>query len=207
VQATDGNFYGMAELGGPVDKNGTYPTGTIFRLGPSGPPSIVIQPVSISASNGATASFSVLAVGSPPLAYQWQRNGTNLADTLGLFGVTSSLLTLTVTPGDAGSYDVIVTNAYGSVTSLVASLAVFGPNVPLLPIPVTFYAPPPEGGFWSLGFPTAVGQSYTVQRNSDLSTTNWVTYTNLIGDGLWVNFLFPPGSAPSAFFRALEPQN
>lgn len=208
VQASDGYFYGLANYGGPYDKvNNTYPTGTMFRLSPSGPPSIFIQPVSISSSNGATAGFSVLALGSPPLAYQWQRNGTNLSDTLGVFGVASSGLALTVTAGDAGNYDVIVTNAYGSVTSLVVWLTVLGPNVALLPIPVTLYAPPPEGGYWSLGFSTAVGQSYTIQRNPNLWTTNWITYTNFIGDGLWRDFLFPPASPPSEFFRVLEPPN
>ncbi|MGO8696185.1 MAG: choice-of-anchor tandem repeat GloVer-containing protein [Limisphaerales bacterium] len=205
VQATDGNFYGMANYGGPTTSSG-IPQGTIFRVSPGDePPWIVTQPVSISASNGTAASFAVQAAGTPPLAYQWQRNGTNLADSLGVFGVASSILSLTVAGDDAGSYDVIVSNAYGSVTSLVASLTVLGPNVPLVPIPVTIYAPPPEGGLWTLGFPTALGQSYTIQRNSDLSTTNWVTYTTLIGDGLWVNFEFPATSPPADFFRVLEP--
>ena len=62
-----------------------------------------------------------------------------------------------------------------------------------------------DTGAW--GFSTAVGQSYTIQRNPELWTTNWVTYTNFIGDGLWRNFLFPPASPPSDFFRVLEPPN
>jgi len=207
VQATDGNFYGMANYGGPTTSSG-IPQGTIFRLTPSAqPPWIVTQPVSISASNGTAASFTVQAGGTPPLACQWQRDGTNLTNALGVFGVTSSILSLTVTGGDAGGYDVIVSNAYGSVTSLVASLTVLGPNVPLLPIPVSLQAPPPEGNLWTLGFPTALGQSYTIQQNSDLSTTNWVTYTNLFGDGSWVHFVLPATSPPADFFRVLEPPN
>jgi uncharacterized repeat protein (TIGR03803 family) len=207
VQATDGNFYGMANLGGSMTIEG-LPEGTIFRLTSSAqPPWIITQPVSISASNGTTASFTVLAGGTPPLAYQWQRNGTNLAGGLGVFGAASSILSLTVTEGDAGGYDVVVTNAYGSVTSLVASLTVLGPNVPLVPIPVTLQTQPPEGGLWTLAFPTALGQSYTIQQNSDLSTTNWITYRTLIGDGSPVQFVLPSTSPPADFFRLLEPPN
>jgi uncharacterized repeat protein (TIGR03803 family) len=207
MQATDGNFYGMANYGGPTTSSGV-PTGTIFRLATGlGPPWIVTQPVSISASNGTTASFTVVAGGTPPLACQWQRNGTNLAAGLGVFGVASSTLSLTVTGGDAGGYDVVVTNAYGSVTSLVASLTVLGSNVPLVPLPVTLQTQPPEGGLWTLAFPTALGQSYTIQQNSDLSTTNWVTYSNLIGDGSRVQFVLPSTSPPADFFRLLEPPN
>jgi len=205
VQASDGNFYGLANYGSPTTKNGLT-DGTIFRLATGlGPPWIVTQPVSISAKNGTTASFMVAAAGTPPLAYQWLRNGTKLTDTLGVFGVTSATLSLTVTEGDAGGYDVIVSNADGSVTSIVASLTVLGPSIPLVPVPANLFAPPPEGGLWTLGFPTSLGQSYTIQQNPDLSTTNWVTYTNLIGDGSWVNYVLPATAPPADFFRVLEP--
>jgi uncharacterized delta-60 repeat protein len=83
----------------------------------SGPPAILTQPVSLAFSPGTTATFSVLAVGTLPLAYQWQLTGTNIA------GATNSSLTLTNAQlTNNGSYDVVVTNLYGSITSSVAAL-------------------------------------------------------------------------------------
>src|SRR5262249_11053861 len=54
------------------------------------------------------------AFGSGPLSYQWQLNGQNIA------GATSSVLTEPV--ANAGSYDVVVSNAIGSVTSPAATI-------------------------------------------------------------------------------------
>ncbi len=65
-------------------------------------------------------SFSVTAVGSVPLSYQWYFNGTNA-----IASATSSALTLgSTTTNDAGGYDVVVTNAYGSTRSAVGQLIV-----------------------------------------------------------------------------------
>src|SRR6185503_13183270 len=41
------------------------------------PPTIVKQPLSTALYAGRTARFEAIATGSPPLGYQWQRNGTN----------------------------------------------------------------------------------------------------------------------------------
>ena len=80
-------------------------------------PTILVQPVNQTLMAGNTAFFSVTAVGFSPLNYQWQFNGTNLV------GNTNSLLTLAgVNTNNNGSYQVIVTNFYGSVTSSVATL-------------------------------------------------------------------------------------
>ena len=69
---------------------------------------------------GETATFSVVASGMAPLAYQWQRNGTNIA------GATSSSYTTPVlTAADNGaSFDVVVSNALGRVTSVTVILTV-----------------------------------------------------------------------------------
>src|ERR1035441_8874243 len=44
------------------------------------PPVIAIQPQSRTSTLGTAASFSVTAIGSPPLACQWRKNGSNLSD-------------------------------------------------------------------------------------------------------------------------------
>mgnify|MGYP003342195808 CR=1 FL=1 len=106
------------------------------------PPSITAQPVGQTVVAGSTATFSVTATGTAPLSYQWFYNGTNL-----LAGATNTVLALAnVQTNQAGSYTVVVTNAYGSVTSAPASL-LSGVNLLV--------------GSWH-GGPLGEGQSYTV---------------------------------------------
>jgi len=60
-----------------------------------------------------TLSLSVTASGTPPLSFQWQKNGMNLADATdtNFFGFSNAQLT------DSGTYGVVVSNAWGSATS------------------------------------------------------------------------------------------
>ncbi len=89
------------------------------------PPSITVQPVSRTNIAGTTATFTVTATGIAPLSYQWRKDGTNLADTAYVSGVmTTNLIITNVQTADQGDYSVVVTNAYGSVTSSVAVLTV-----------------------------------------------------------------------------------
>jgi uncharacterized repeat protein (TIGR01451 family) len=92
------------------------------------PPVITHQPQSLTVTNGSAASFSVMASGTPPLVYQWQRNGLVLADGGALSGsATSNLVLSAATTNDAGNYTVVVTNTWGNVTSSIAALAVVLP--------------------------------------------------------------------------------
>ena len=82
------------------------------------PVAITQQPGGGTANAGDSFAFSVYATGAG-LSYQWQLGGSRLS------GATDSTLTLTnLYPGNAGDYQVIVTNVYGAVTSAVATLAV-----------------------------------------------------------------------------------
>jgi hypothetical protein len=93
-----------------------------------GQPVINQQPQSCSNVVGTTATFTVTATGTEPLAYQWQKlsaDWTDLADR------TNTALALTnVQTGDAMDYRVVVTNADGAVTSDVAHLTVRLPPTP-----------------------------------------------------------------------------
>jgi Ig-like domain-containing protein/prolyl oligopeptidase family protein len=85
-------------------------------------PSITTQPESQSVSLGANVTFSVNATGSAPLAYQWQKDSTELV------GSTETTLVLTnVQSTHAGDYRVVVTNVGGVVSSAVAHLTVLVP--------------------------------------------------------------------------------
>ncbi len=118
MQAGDGNIYGTTTSG---SANGF---GNIFEL--SGfPPTIFAQPASEDFAVKATNHFTVGATGSAPLSYQWVMAGTNLTDGGNISGATNSELTLApAVLSDAGSYVVVVANAFGSVTSAVATLTV-----------------------------------------------------------------------------------
>jgi Bacterial Ig domain/Putative Ig domain/Immunoglobulin domain/Right handed beta helix region len=90
--------------------------------GPVAPiaPSIATQPTNQTVTAGQTATFTVMANGTAPLTYQWQKNGTNIA------GVTSaSYTTSATTTSDSGStFDVVVSNSAGTATSNPATLTV-----------------------------------------------------------------------------------
>ncbi|MBI3415922.1 MAG: immunoglobulin domain-containing protein, partial [Verrucomicrobia bacterium] len=85
------------------------------------PPTIAKQPRSQVFVPGATVAFDVVANGTPPLNYQWLRNGQPLR------GETNSTLSVTNAKiADAGIYSVNVSNAAGSVISERATLALAG---------------------------------------------------------------------------------
>lgn len=82
-------------------------------------PVITSQPQSLTVNAGAPASFSVTAIGTPPLAYQWRKGGVPIP------GATASTFTIPATTvADSGSYQVGVSNVAGSVTSNIATLTV-----------------------------------------------------------------------------------
>ena len=78
---------------------------------------IVTQPTNQVVSPGSTATFSILAGGTAPLAYQWLFNNTNISE-----ATNSSYIVTNVQPANTGVYSVIVTNAYGAITSPGAAL-------------------------------------------------------------------------------------
>jgi len=80
---------------------------------------IIAEPSPIVATAGTSASFSVTATGTGPLAYQWFKAGVALT------GATNATLDLpAVTTAQAGSYTVRITGPQGSVTSAAALLTV-----------------------------------------------------------------------------------
>ncbi|MFY9552971.1 MAG: right-handed parallel beta-helix repeat-containing protein [Thermoanaerobaculia bacterium] len=89
-------------------------------------PITVTSPSSLVVCSGASAAFSVTATGQPTLTYHWRKNGVNLVNGGPISGVTTPTLTINPTAvGDAGSYDVVVTDGFGqTITSAAASLTV-----------------------------------------------------------------------------------
>jgi sugar lactone lactonase YvrE len=83
------------------------------------PPTIVSQPANQSVGLGNNAVFHVTVFGTDPLSFVWQTNGVIQSSQ------TNQDLSLTnVQWSDAGTYQVVITNDYGSVTSVLATLTV-----------------------------------------------------------------------------------
>jgi hypothetical protein len=82
-------------------------------------PIIITQPISQTITAGSPVTFSVVADGSVPLAYQWSKNGTVING-----ANSNNYIINSVTNSDSGSYSCVVSNSYGSITSDTASLTV-----------------------------------------------------------------------------------
>lgn len=100
-------------------------------------PAITTQPVNQTVTAGQTATFSVAATGTAPLSYQWQRSGVNIA------GANSASYTTpaTTTSDNGATFDAVVSNTAGTITSAAATLtvnAVPAPAIQVNPTSMTF---------------------------------------------------------------------
>ena len=87
------------------------------------PVAISSQPQPLLVTAGSSATFSVTASGTVPLAYQWFKNGTAIAG-----AVYSTYTIASVGTSDPGSYSVTVSDSAGSVRTSAAALTLPPPN-------------------------------------------------------------------------------
>lgn len=128
----DGSLYYLARGSG----------GIVYKIQYTGSqaPAITQQPSDQTVGAGQPATFSVGASGAPPLAYQWQRNSSNIA------GATASTYTIaSVSASDNGArFRCVVTNSAGNAVSNEATLTVTGNSPPVAtitqPAPGTLYS-------------------------------------------------------------------
>ena len=160
-------------------------------------PTISTQPTNLTILSGNNAVFGASVGGSAPFAFQWRKNGINLANGGNLSGATSNILTFTAaTTNNNGNYSIVVTNAYGAVTSSVAALTVVLPPAITSPLTnrtvecgsnnVTFTISPsgtaPLNFQWSLDgvpIPGATNTSLSLTNVHLPSHTISITVTNL----------------------------
>jgi hypothetical protein len=136
----------VANSAGAVTSNGAVLT----VMSAATAPSITQQPAGANVAVGQTATFAVVATGTAPLAYQWQRDGAAIAG-----ATTASYTTPAAQLSDNGAlFRVVVTNAFGSATSANALLGVTAAT----PGPVTVTLAPPTSG----AQPKQLGLAWTV---------------------------------------------
>jgi len=117
----EGALYYLARGAGAIGK---------ISFSTSQSPSVATQPSSVTVPVGSTATFTVSASGSSPLAYQWQRNASNIS---GATGASYSLSN--VQASDSGAqFRAVVSNAFGSATSNAAVLTVTSNTAPTVSI-------------------------------------------------------------------------
>ncbi len=93
----------------------TYTIGSMVEATPV--PVITQQPVGQAVAAGGTATFSVAAVSTLPIAYQWLRDGTVITG-----GTGAQLVVTGVGVANTGAYSVRVSTSAGAVTSSTAAL-------------------------------------------------------------------------------------
>ena len=103
---------------------------SVYRVRFASAPSITLHPQDQTAPVGGSATFTVAASGTEPLAYQWQRSGVDIP------GATSTSYTLSgvQTQDDGAEFRARVSNVYGSVTSNPARLTVSNNQSPVATI-------------------------------------------------------------------------
>ena len=161
------------------------------------PPTISVPPIGETVTANTTISLGVTATGATPLSYQWYFNSATRLAT-----ATNTALTLaSVTASNAGSYTVVITNAYGSVTSSPAAVVVV-PSATLLAQRIA------NGfNFNALGVP---GNIYLLQATTNLlPPVNWLALATNVADtdGL-VQFEDTNTSGnPQRFYRLASPSS
>src|SRR5262249_2773477 len=114
----DGAIYYLDRLAGQVRRITHAVTNT--------PPVITGQPSSVTVAVGQPASFSVSAEGTPPLTFQWQRDGIDIPDA----NSTTYTLPTTDLPDSGASFTATVHNVVSTVPSNAATLTVLDNGVP-----------------------------------------------------------------------------
>ncbi len=162
-------------------------------------PGITTAPASQLASPRSTVALGVGVTGSPALGWQWRHNGRALNDTATLTGARHPVLQLAnLRSGDLGGYDVVVTNALGTVTSAVATVQFDLSNGPW----ITGITRNPAGTVTLHGFGLP-SQTYVLQGSMTLAPASWLNLSTnqTAADGSFVDTDSTAVALPRRFYR------
>jgi sugar lactone lactonase YvrE len=125
---------------------------------------------------GTDPTFSVSVVGSGPFGFLWYLENTNLVQS----STNGTLTFSSVSTNEAGNYRVVITNAYGSVTSQVATLTVvYPPSITTQPLSQTVSS----GTNLSFSVGVAGDGPFNYQWQLDGTNLSSVTITTVAGKG------------------------
>jgi hypothetical protein len=125
-------------------------------------PSIITPFTGLVTDWGQSSTLSVEAWGSGVLTFQWYDNGVAIPN-----ATNSTLAFSAIQFTNAGSYSVVVSSSLGSVTNTAAQVVVNPAGVSL-------------GLYPGITVTGAVGYTYDIQSNPDLTNTNgWITVATL----------------------------
>jgi hypothetical protein len=166
-------------------------------------PTITQQPTNTSVLLGGTANLSVTATGTPPISFLWQFEGTNTTNS------GQSLSIPIVHRADLGTYDVIISDQTGSVTSDVVHLTLAGPrpiitlvtNTPLYNVISLQYTVAPNVEFQLLvahdmTAPVEWFGPAQISLSGDATNDNWsfddaTNYTEFYPETYWMLVAYP----------------
>jgi alpha-tubulin suppressor-like RCC1 family protein len=187
----------MADAGGytvVVTNSEGSTTSTTATLTVNASPSITSQPNAQTVTAGSSVSFSVVASGTSPLTYQWRKDGFAIS------GATSATYSFgPATTEGAGKYSVVITNAFGTVTSADATLVVTTTTAPIIAVSprsfsdaagsnilfsVTATGLPPLSYQWFFNGQPLVGQTSERLLLADVQTAQAGSYTVKVTNSL-----------------------
>lgn len=158
-------------------------------------PVISTQPKSATNDVGTSVTFTVTAVGTDPLSYQWFFGASPISGANG-----SSYNISNVDTTNAGDYSVVITNIVGTNTSSNAVLTVNAlvASAPVIE-PLTGVGTADVVITWS----SVSGNTYRVQYNPDLTATNWTTIADVVATGSTASTTNNPGIADQRYYRVI----
>jgi len=185
IISSNATLTGCGTIVGSIINHGTISTNCASAV----PPSITQPPLSLTVTQGAAATFSVIADGSDPLEYQWRFNSTPIP------GATASNYTVvSAQSSNAGGYDVVISNSGGSVSSPPATLRVL--------VPSTINNSVHLESSNTISFTSIVGLKYTLEYKNQLDDTNWTDILpSVTGTGGALSIPDPQATVPSRFYR------
>ena len=140
-------------------------------------PALTQQPANASVTAGQNASFGVVATGTSPLSYQWQRNGVAIQ------AATAATYTLVTTLPDSGAaFRAVVTNCAGSATSNNATLTVAAsaPVLTITPQPASTSVVAGSQASFTVGGTCNVGTLGTQWQRSPDAGATWVNIASAV---------------------------